>query len=192
MEKKLILTLIILFSAIVVQAQGRRADQSSVQAGYGYMPDMIDKGDTSSFMFKAGYGQVFGDKGFLGKAEFFYSKYWVNYQKEQILPYQKYGINVQGGWSYEELSPVFLNGFAGIFGAFEQVNNGKKTDPVYNAAIPSKVKQFTYGFTGTFEVEIILVRNLNLTADYTQFYDMKSKFSKGQYAVFGGLKYYIN
>jgi len=174
-----------------VQAQGRRAGQSSVQASYGYMPSMVDaKGD--AFMLKGGYGLVFGDNGWLGRADFVYFKHPVKYTNNRLFPYEKYGINVQAGWSYEELHPVSFNGFAGIFGAYEKINNGNTEDLVYNNKIPYKMKQFTFGFSGTAEIEVMLIEQLSLTVDYTQFYDIISKFSKGRYAIFGGLKFYIN
>jgi len=191
-RRHLFIALVLLIAGTVtVQAQGRRAGQSSLQAGYGFMPSMVDsKGD--AFMLKGGYGLVFGDNGWLGRADFVYSKYSVNYTNDRIFPYEKYGINVQVGWSYEGLYPVFLNGFAGIFGAYEKINNGNTEDYISSNKIPYKMKQFTFGFSGTAEIEIMLVENLSLAFDYTQSYDVISKFSKGQYAIFGGLKFYIN
>ena len=72
------------------------------------------------------------------------------------------------------------------------VNDGNERDPKFNALIPAKVKGFVYGLSGSAELEIILVRKLSLVADYTQYYDLKSEFSKSNFAFFGGLKYYIN
>lgn len=59
----------------------------------------------------AGYNHVFGDKGFLGKVEAFYQDTKVGYTDNQVLPYQKYGLNVSAGYSYEGLYPVFLNAY---------------------------------------------------------------------------------
>lgn len=187
-EKILVMTLLVF--AFLANAQGRRDGQSAVHAQYGYIMDKDSL--TGGFMAKAGYTRVMGDKGFLGKAEAFYQDYKVSYIDNQILPYQKYGLSVQGGYSYEGLAPVFLNGWVGAYGAFEKVNNGNQNDPLYNANIPEKVSGITYGLTGSAEVEIMVVRNLSILVDYTQYYDLRSKFSKSNYAFFGGLKYYIN
>ena len=179
-----------LLIGILANAQGRRKNQSSISAEYGYILDKDDK--KGGYMVKGGYGRVFGDAGILGKAEFFYQDYQVSYIDNQILPYQKYGVNVSAGYSYEGLAPVFLNVYGGVYGAYEKANDGKTNDPLYNAEIPTKVTGFIYGISGSAELEFMLVRRLSLVANYTQFYDLKSEFSKSNFAFFGGLKYYIN
>ncbi|CAA7393302.1 hypothetical protein [Chryseobacterium fistulae] len=143
-------------------------------------------------MAKVGYMRVIGDKGFLGKAEAFYQDYKVNYIDGQVLPYKRYGLNVNAGYSYEGLYPVLINGWLGAYGAYETANDGNQKDPKYNAEIPTNVKGFVYGISGSGEVEVVLVRKLSLLVNYTQYYDLKSKFSKSNYAFFGGLRYYIN
>lgn len=190
MIRKFLVTLL-LFIAISFNAQGRRAGQSGVHAQYGYVPsnDTIKKG---SFMAIAGYNYVVGEKGFLGKVEAFYQDTKVNYIDNQVLPYQKYGVNVSAGYSYEGLYPIFLNAYFGAFGAYENVNDGNQKDPKFNAQIPTKVKGFVYGLSGSAEVELVLARKLSFLVNYTQFYDLKSEFSKSNYAIFGGIKYYIN
>lgn len=180
-----------LFFSIALNAQGRRKDQSSIHAQYGYMPNS-DSLKNGGFMAKVGYARVIGDKGFLGKAEAFYQDYKVDYIDGQILPYKKYGLNVSAGYSYEGLYPVFLNAWFGAYGAYEMANDGNEKDPKFNAQIPTKVKGFVYGLSGSAEVELVLARRLSLLVDYTQYYDLKSKFSKSNYAFFGGLRYYIN
>lgn len=175
---------------IIVNAQGRRKDQSSINVEYGYIPQ---KGDLKSgYTAKAGYGRVFGEKGFLGKAEVLYSDYSVNYLDKQILPYQNYGINVNAGYSYEGLYPVMLNAWVGAFGSYENVNKGSDKDLLYDATIPYKVKGFSYGFSGSAEAEIYLLRRLTLLLNYSQYYNLKSDFSKSNYTVGGGLRFYIN
>ncbi|MBD3906760.1 MULTISPECIES: hypothetical protein [Chryseobacterium] len=186
-----LLIIFMLFLSIILNAQGRRSNQSGIHAEYGYIAtsDTIKKG---SFMAIAGYNHVFGDKGLLGKVEAFYQDTKVGYTDNQILPYQKYGLNVSAGYSYEGLYPVFLNAYFGAFGAYENVNDGNQKDPKFNAQIPTKVKGFVYGLSGSAEIELVLVRRLSFLVNYTQFYDLKSEFSKSNYAFFGGLKYYIN
>lgn len=188
--KKIILIASLLVAGITVDAQGRRDNQSAIHAEYGFMPqnDNLESGYTA----KLGYTKVIGDKGFLGKAEAFYSDYTVSYIDNQILPYQKYGLNVNVGYSYEGLYPVMINLWGGGFGGYESVNDGNDKDPKYNAKINQQVKGFTYGLSGSFELEIFLARKLSFLANYTQFYDLKSEFSESNYGAFGGLRFYIN
>lgn len=177
-------------SAIAIQAQGRKDDQSFVNAQYGHIlaTDKLESG----FMAKVGYGQLIGKSGLMAKGELFYQDYEVDYLDGQVLPYQNYGVSAMAGYSYEGFSPVFINAYLGAFGGYETVNNGNKKDPKYNTDIPERLKGFTYGITGSAELEVMVVRNLSIVADYTQFYDLKSKFTKSNFAFFGGLKYYIN
>jgi hypothetical protein len=173
-------------------AQGRRNGQSGIHAQYGFMPSMSDTKE-AAFMANVGYLKVFNEKGWLGKAEAIYGKYEVDYSNNQRLAYERYGVNVQAGWTYEGLKPVYLNAFAGLFAGYEKINNGNENDPLFNARIPDKVKGFTYGISGTAEVEVVLIpTKLSFIANYNQFYDMQSKFSKGSYGIFGGLRFYVN
>lgn len=188
-----ILVVLMLIMSIVLNAQGRRKNESSIHAEYGYIPTKSsDTLKNGGFMAKVGYMRVIGDKGFLGKAEAFYQDYKVDYLDGQVLPYKRYGLNINAGYSYEGLYPVLLNGWIGAYAAYEMVNEGEQKDPKYNAQIPVKVKGFVYGISGSAEVEVVLVRKLSLLVNYTQFYDLKSEFSKSNYAFFGGLRYYIN
>lgn len=186
-----LLIVFMLFLSMVLNAQGRRKNQSAIHAEYGYMlnSDSLKKG---GYMAKIGYMKVIGDKGFIGKAEAFYQDYKVDYIDGQVLPYQKYGLNVNVGYSYEGLYPVMLNGFIGAYGAYENANKGNQKDPLYNAEIPYNVKGFVYGISGSAEAEIYLIRRMSILLNYSQFYDLKSKFSKSNYALFGGLRFYIN
>lgn len=189
MKNKVLLLAVLSFSSVAF-AQGRRENQSGVHGQFGYMFPKSEM--KAGYMGKLGYNRVLGDKGFLGKAEVFYHTYEVGYIDNQILPYQKYGINVNGGYSYEGLYPVYLNAWGGVYGALENVNNGSKIDPKYSAIIPAKVSGFTFGITGSAEAEVVVARNISFILDYTQYYDFKSKFSKSNYGIFGGIKYYIN
>lgn len=188
-----ILIIFMLIISIVINAQGRRKNESSIHAEYGYIPTKsADTLKEASFMAKVGYMRVIGDKGFLGKVEGFYQRSKVLYTGNQYLPYEKYGLNVSAGYSYEGLYPVLLNAYVGVYGAYEKANEGNEKDPLYNAKIPAKVKGFVYGFSGSAEVEVVLVRRLSLLVNYTQLYDIKSEFSKSNYAFFGGVRYYVN
>ena len=187
--KYILATLFFSFSTLIC-AQGRREKQSSIYAQYGYIPDKNEV--TNGFIIKGGYNKVIGNSGLLGKIEGFYQDYKIKYRSNQILPYQKYGLAMNVGYSYEGLEPVFINVYGGAYGAYELVNDGNERDPKFNAQIPVKIKGFVYGLSGSVELEITLVRKLSFIADYTQYYDLKSKISKSNYAFFGGIKYYIN
>lgn len=187
-ERVIVLTLILL--GITINSQGRRDAQSWIHAEYGIMPGQDDL--SVGPMAKLGYGKVIGSKGILGKAEAFYHNYSVEMFDQQFLPYQKYGLNVAAGYSYEGLFPVLLNGWAGAYGAYEQVNNGNTRSPLYSSVIPGDIKGFIYGLSGSAELEIFLAKKVSLLVNYTQYYDLKSSFSRSNYGVFGGLKYSFN
>lgn len=182
---KKVLVAVLALSSIGIFAQGRRSGQSGIHANYGFIPSHNSTGSGS--MIKAGYNRVIGNKGFLGKVEGFYASYKVKYANTEVLPYQKYGLNAQIGYGYEGLYPFLINAYGGAFGGYEVVNKGEK-----NINISDDLKSFRYGISGTIEAEFVVVRNLSITIDYTQFYDFKSKFSKSNGTIFGGLKYYIN
>lgn len=188
--KQAILT-VMLFLNTIAFAQVRSADQSGIHAQYGYIFPKYDE-HKSEFMAKIGYNRTFGENGYLGKAEAFYQNYNVGYTDGQTLPYQKYGVSAYAGYSFEKINPVLINAYAGAYGAYEVVNDGNSRDKLYNAEIPASVKGFTYGLTGSIELELILSRKFSFLADYTQYWDLKSKFSKSNGAVFGGIKFYIN
>lgn len=188
---KKILIISFLMMAISVYSQGRRANQNAAHLAYGLMPD-AKKANQNSFMLKAGYSRVIGKKGFLGRAEVFYQKYGIEYIDKQILPYQKIGVSAQAGWSFENLSPFFLNIYLGGFAAHETVNGGENKDLLYQAEIPEKVKSMTYGINGGLEAEMTIYKNISATVEYNQFYDIKSKFSESNYGIFGGIKIYLN
>lgn len=175
---------------ILAFAQGRRQNQSSIYAEYGYNPSKDDLKEGKTIL--AGYARVFGNKGFMGKAEGFYQDFEVGYLNNQVLPYKKYGVNINAGYSYEGFYPVMINAWAGGFGGYQEVNNGDKTAPLTKETIQEDVKGFVYGLSGSLEGEIFLTRKLSLLASYKQFYDLKSKFSKSNYGFFGGLRFYID
>lgn len=186
MNKSLMLIAVMVASATT--AQSRVDGQHSLSAEYGYI---LGK-DTSGSMVKLGYGRVIGDKGFLGKAELSYQSYKVKYVEKQILPYTRYTLNVSAGYSYEGFHPLYLNAYLGGFAGYEIINSGNNRSPVYKAIIPAEMKGFTYGVVGSVEGEFMFSENFSATLGYSQQYDLKSKFSKTNGAILGGLKYNIN
>lgn len=174
----------------LVFAQGRRENQSSIHVQYGFNPSKDDLKAGKTIL--AGYARAFGNKGFMGKVEGFYQDFEVGYLNNQILPYKKYGLNINAGYSYEGFYPVMINAWAGGFGGYQDVNGGDKTAPITKETIQEDVKGFVYGISGSLEGEVFLTRKLSLLASYSQFYDLKSKFSKSNYGFFGGLRFYID
>lgn len=185
--KKLSIILGLLFFS-VASSQAIKNGQSGVHAEYGFSPSKEDL--KSGYFVKAGYSRVMGEKGFLGKAEFFYQSSEVKYYNN-IMPYAKYGINVNAGYGYEGLYPVVLTAWLGVFGSLENVNKGNENYPNSSAIIPEKTNSFTYGISGSLGGEIFITNNLAFLVNYSQFYDVASKFSKSNYGIFGGLKFYI-
>lgn len=190
-ETKKLLLLLMVLSSTFLFSQGRRDGQSSIQAEFGYMPTTQNK-YSGAYMAKIGYSRVLGEKGFMLKGDFFYQDYEVDYLDNQILPYQKFGLTANVGYSYERLYPFFFNAWLGGYGGYENVNNAKQHDNLYNNKIPTKVEGFIYGLTGSAEVEVNVTNKLSLLFNYTQYYDLKSKFSESNYGLFGGLKFRIN
>jgi len=58
-----------------------------------------------------------------------------------------------------DLDPVFFDGVAGIFGGYERINNSDTIDNRVFHNVSYKIKQFTFGFSGTVKTEVILVEN---------------------------------
>lgn len=187
--KFLMISSLFLFS-LLVYGQGRSNGQYVVNAQYGFVPSSGDK--TGQFMIDVGVSKIIGDKGFFAKIETIYANYKVDYTESVLLDYNKYIINFNGGYSIETLYPVFINFNAGAFIGYEKANKGKRKDPYFGATIPKKTKGFVYGLSGTAEAEVMIVNNISFLVNYSQFIDFKSDFSKSNYAIFAGLKYYIN
>ena len=106
-----------------------------------------------------------------------------------------YGLNVIGGWSYENLQPVFINLKAGLIGGFEQVNNGNKTTNWNNLeGVPLQVNtdKFVYGAVISPEIELAIWRNLSGTVSFSQYWNLRSDVSEWKYSGNIGLKWYLN
>lgn len=174
--------------AFTANAQGRVDGQNSVYAGFGFMPTQINN-STFAYRVKAGYVKLIGNSGFIAKADLGYSSYEVAYRDNLRLPFQRIHIDVMPGYSYEGLFPVMLNGFIGFYGAYEIINNGSRAIKNYSGEIPENINSFTTGFVGTAEIEVSIYQWLSVVVDFTQYYDLASKFSKGKYAIYGGLKF---
>lgn len=179
--------------AAAMSAQGRRDGQEAIAASYGFMPSKSNSKTGNEFTATFGYLKVFGRDGWLLKADAVYQKSHFNYLGNQSLSLENYGINIQGGWTYEGLKPIYLQAYGGIFAAYQKANNGNDRDPLYGAKLSTKVNGPTYGLSGTAEVEIAIISTkLSLLGNYTQFYDLHSKFSKESYALFAGIRLYLN
>jgi hypothetical protein len=189
--RKIILVMVLLFS-IGGYAQ-RKNDGWSIQGHYGIMKG---EGQISKFASTASVGVSHypGSKGFLIEANLFVNDSYVDKDKFN-LPYRLYGLNVIGGWSYENLQPVFINLKAGLIGGFEQVNNGNKTTNWNNLeGVPLQVDtdKFVYGAVISPEIELAIWRNLSGTVSFSQYWNLRSDVSEWKYSGNIGLKWYLN
>lgn len=189
--RKIILVMVLLFS-IGGYAQ-RKNDGWAIQGHYGIMKG---EGQISKFASTASLGVSHypGSKGFLIEANLFVNDSYVDKDKFN-LPYRLYGLNVIGGWSYENLQPVFINFKAGLIGGFEQVNNGNKTTNWNNLeGVPLQVDtdKFVYGAVISPEIELAIWRNLSVTVSFSQYWNLRSDVSEWKYSGNIGLKWYLN
>lgn len=137
-----------------------------------------------------GLSYILGNKGFLVDTNLFFQDYYVDKDKLN-LPYQLYGLNLQGGWSYEKIRFMYINLKAGGFIGLEKINNGEKNG-AYGIPLKNPVENFTYGVVLTPEVEIKLYRNLFLTLQGNQYWNIGSKYANLKFSTELGLKYYLN
>lgn len=186
--KKLLILFLIVAGAGMVQAQGRVDGQNSFHAQFGFLPTEANN-QSLAYMVKGGYSKLFGSKGFMGKADLNFANYEVSYRDNLRLPYQRINIAITPGYSYEGLFPLMINGFVGFYGAYEIVNNNNSTISGTNVRVPEKINSFNTGFVGTAELELSITPWLSAVVDFTQYYDITSKFSKGKYAIYGGFKF---
>lgn len=186
--KKILIGIVLLSATTAGMAQGRIEGQNSFHGQFGFMPTELGN-DKFGFMAKAGYGRVLGSAGFMGKVELFYGQYQVKYKDDVMLPYNRFGIEIMPGYSYEKLYPLMINGYLGVFGNYETVNNGSHGLKDNTGVIVEKVESFNTGIAGSIELELWVLKNFSVLLDFTQYYDFTSKFSIGKYAFFGGIKY---
>lgn len=193
--RKIIFIMVLLFS-IGGYAQ-RRDGIMAIQLHYGISEG---KGQMNKFfglfnepkasMGGVGLSYIAGNKGFLVDANLFFQDYYVDKEKLN-LPYQLYGINLQGGWSYEKLEFIYINLKAGGFIGLEKINNGEKLG-IYGIPLKNSVENFTYGMVFTPEIEIALYRNLFLIVQGNQYWNVGSKYANLKFSTELGLKYYLN
>lgn len=179
---------VLLFAfAATGMAQGRVDGRSSIYADFGIIP----KHTGNNFAFSAKVGHTIGisSEGFLGKIGLGYSNYGVGYLSDTSIPFQRIHLDVMPGYSYVGLHPLTINGYLGAYGAVEIVNNDSRQVKDRAENIVEAMTNFTVGFAGTLELELSIFDKLSVIADITQYYDINSKFSKAQYAVYGGIKY---
>ena len=168
----------------------RKNDGWAIQSHYGIMEG---KGQMSNYASTASIGVNFfpGSRGYLVESNLMIHDYFVD--KDNLnLPYKLYGLNVMGGWSYENLSPFFLNLKAGAFVGIERINNGKDRDNLYGILLPIDVTKFTYGAVISPEAEIVIWKRLTGLLCFSQYWNIKSEVSEWKYSVELGIKWYLN
>ena len=115
------------------------------------------------------------------------------------LAYELSGINAMVGWTFEKLYPLSINLKAGVFGAYEKINEGRdKVNLLVNNLVvkdvdlPFKTKGYTFGFLASPELEVVLWKKISAIASYTQYYNPISKVFEWNNSFEIGLKMYIN
>lgn len=188
MKKFLLFTLV--FASFSIYAQ-RRSNGWALQARYGLMQG---KGDIMGNAVETNLGTsiTIGNKGVLAELNLFAQDFSFEHKElKKEIPYQLYGLNVMGGWSYEGIRKLYLNFKAGGFAGYSIVNKGDAKEDVYGTTFVNPVKGITYGVVGSPEVELVIFRKLTATASYTQYFYPNDKWIRWQYTVNAGLKLYF-
>lgn len=188
--KKIVLFVFALIAGSVYAQRAENAVAIHAKAGI-----MKGKGELIKDVASAtnlGVQWYIGQRGFLIEGNAILQDFSVEHKELQLeIPYTLYGVNIMGGWSYEDLNPFFVNlklgGFAGLY----QANKGDEKESVYGSTLASPVKGFTYGAVGEVEGEITIWRNLTGVVSFSQYFYPNDKWIKWNYAIQAGFKYYL-
>lgn len=185
--------LFFLFSCMVCMvAFGQRSKNVvSLHGKVGYMEGkgilMQDFASSATF----GVQQLLG-KGYLWEANLFAQDFSVTHKElENTIPYSLYGLNVMGGWSLENLNPLYFNFKIGGFGGYYVANRGEDVEKEFGTTFTNSVKGITYGALAEAEAEVILLGRLSAVGSFTQFFYPKDNWITWNYTVQAGLKFYF-
>lgn len=132
-----------------------------------------------------------GQKGFFIEGGFLLQDFQIKHEELNIdIPYTMYGVNVMGGWSFEDLNPLFLNAKIGGFAGYYIANKGEEKEAVYGTNLP-EVKGITYGALASAEAEIVIWRRLSGVASFSQYFYPNDKWIRWNYAIEAGFKFYL-
>lgn len=188
MKKFLFLMSVLLSGAVLAQ---RSDDAIAIHGKAGIMKGEGQMINTASTV-NLGLQWFTGQKGFFLEGGFLLQDFLIEYEPiQKKLPYTMYGINAMGGWSYENLNPVFFNVKAGGFLGYYTYNKGDNKEEVYNSTLENDVKGLTYGATIEGEVEFVIWRKLTGIASFSQYFYPNDKWIRWNYALAIGAKWYL-
>lgn len=196
--KQVFFLIIVAITTITTYAQ-RNDNAIAIQAKAGIMETLKLKGEGKGEIIKdfsttaSLGGQWFiGQKGYFLEGNFVMQDFSVNHNElSKSIPYRFYGLNAMGGWSFEELSPLFLNLKLGGFGGYFSVNNGEKKESIYQTTFVNPIEGITYGGVASAELEVIIWKQLAGVVSYSQYFYTNDKWIRWQYAAEIGLKWYL-
>lgn len=170
----------------------RKAGGVALQAKYGIMKGegeiIKDYATTGSL----GVQMYLGEKGYFFDTNLLFQDFYVDYeQANQKMPYQLYGLNVMGGWSFENLAPFYLNIKAGGFAGYYVANKGINKEDTYGTTFVNPVKGVTFGIVASAEAEIVIWNKLAGVVSFSQYYYPSDKWIRSQYAIEAGFKWYF-
>lgn len=185
-----ILALLLVYTT-VTYAQ-RYENAFAIQAKYGIMKgegQIIKDIATASSL----GGQLFiGQKGYFFESNLLFHDFSVDYkQVDKNISYQLYGLNLMGGWSFENLEPFYFNIKAGGFAGYYIVNKGIDKDETYGTTFVNPVKGITYGALTALEAEIVIWKKLAGVVSYSQYFYPNDGWIRWQYAIEAGFKWYM-
>lgn len=177
----------------------RNDNAITIQAKAGVMETLKWKGDGKGELIKdlpttasLGVQWFIGQRGYFVEGNAIMQDFSINHTElNKAIPYQLYGLNIMGGWSFENLYPLYINLKAGGFGGYYTVNKGKKKEDVYGTTFTNPVEGIIYGVTGSAELEIIIWKQLAGVVSYAQYFYSNDKWIKWQYTAEVGLKWYL-
>lgn len=189
MKKVILLVLGLISGAIYAQ---RAEDAIAIHAKAGIMKGKGEIVKDLASSVNLGLQWFVGQQGFLVEGGFFMQDFLIDYKPiGKELPYRLYGLNVMGGWSLEDLNPLFFNVKAGGFAGYYLANNGNEKEDVYNTTLVNEVTGITYGAVTSLEAEVTIWKKLTGVASFSQYFYPNDKWIKWNYAVEAGLKWYL-
>lgn len=195
---KRIFFLITVALSTITYAQ-RNNNALAIQAKVGVMEVLKWKGEGKGQIIKdlpttasLGVQWFIGQKGYFLEGNAIFQDFSITHNEiNKELPYQLYGLNIMGGWSLEQLNPLYINLRAGGFAGYYSVNKGERRENVYGTAFVNPVEGITYGAIGAAELEIVIWQKLSGIVSYSQYFYAKDNWIRWQYAAQAGLKYYL-
>ncbi len=185
--KKITLLLLLMISSITFGQ--RYSDEFSYSLKSG-----VVSGSTYGNFYGTSIGAsyIIGTEGYMADANIGYYTSDIKFGQTH-LPYKLFSLEVLGGYTIEEdsLYPFYFNFKTGMSFGYEFVNNGGHYETLYFSKLPYPTNSFACGVILNPEAEIILTDNLTGTINFSQYFDLLSRYQKNYYTTFLGIKYYL-